>query len=80
VKTANTIERAEIVRLIVERHYEAGNQAKSKSYVYRHIVRKTFPISERTFWRYLEITKTSTDLSECSSPRLIQKTLFDKNN
>ncbi|MDR2652800.1 MAG: hypothetical protein LBC68_10910 [Prevotellaceae bacterium] len=55
MKTKNAIERAIIVRQIVEQYYEAGNQAKSKIQIYRNVIRKLYPISESTFWRYLKI-------------------------
>jgi hypothetical protein len=55
MKTKNASERAKIVRQIVEQHYEAGNQAKSKSQIYRNIIRKLYPVGERTFWRYLKM-------------------------
>ncbi|MDR1199041.1 MAG: hypothetical protein LBK94_08555 [Prevotellaceae bacterium] len=53
--TKNTTERARIVQRIVAQHYEAGNQAKSKMQIYRNVIRKLYPISESTFWRYLKI-------------------------
>ena len=49
----NVKRRSEIVRRLVEDNYEAGRQDRCKSWVYRHIVRKSYPMSERTFWRYL---------------------------
>lgn len=51
----NTRERAKKVRDIVAKHYEAGRQDRCKRWVYLHIVRKIYPISERTFYRYLGI-------------------------
>ncbi len=50
----NAKKRAEIVRRLVADNYEAGRQDRCKSWVYRNIVRKAYPMSERTFWRYLK--------------------------
>ena len=50
----NVKRRSEIVRRLVEDNYEPGRQDRCKSWVYRHIVRKSYPMSERTFWRYLK--------------------------
>lgn len=52
--SSNAKKRADIVRKIVETHYEQGRQDKCKLWVFRNIVRKEFPVSERTFWRYLK--------------------------
>ena len=49
----NVKRRSEIVRQLVADNYEVGRQDRCKRWVYRHIVRKSYPMSERTFWRYL---------------------------
>ena len=49
----NVKRRSEIVRQLVADNYEEGRQDRCKRWVYRHIVRKSYPMSERTFWRYL---------------------------
>lgn len=49
----NTLKRAMIVQKIVAEHYEPGNQSKSKAQAYRKHISKLYPMSERTFWRYI---------------------------
>jgi hypothetical protein len=49
----NTIERRRLVRELVARHYEPGRQDRCKLWVYRYHVRREYPMSERTFYRYL---------------------------
>jgi hypothetical protein len=57
MKTKNVTERAKIIQQIVEHNYEVGNQSKSKINIYRNVILKSWHISERTFWRYLELRK-----------------------
>lgn len=49
----NVCLRAKIVQEMVAQHYEQGRQDRCKLWVYRHVVYKVMPISERTFFRYL---------------------------
>lgn len=52
-----TLERAKLVHDLTYRHYEVGRHDRCKLWVYRHVVSKAFPISERTFFRYLKMIK-----------------------
>lgn len=51
----STIERARIIRDLVEQYYEEGRQDRCKLWVYRNVARRYYPMSERTFWRYMGI-------------------------
>lgn len=55
----NFLKRVEKVQRIVEENYEPGNQSKCKLQAYRKNVMSIYPMSERTFWRYM-----NTDLSK----------------
>jgi len=45
------------VRTLVELHYEPGRQDRNRRWVFRNVVLKTYPMSERTFWRYMSLTR-----------------------
>lgn len=49
----NVINRIEKVKKIVEANYEPGNQSKCKLQALRKQVMEVYPMSERTFWRYM---------------------------
>jgi hypothetical protein len=49
----NLLKRIGNVRRIVEENYEPGNQNKCKLQAYRRNVVSIYPMSERTFWRYM---------------------------
>ena len=49
----NLLKRIENVQRIVEENYESGNQSKCKLQAYRKNVMSIYPMSERTFWRYM---------------------------
>jgi len=51
----NLQKRKENVRRIVMKNYEPGNQRKCKLQVFRNIIKEIYPMSERTFWRYMSI-------------------------
>lgn len=51
----NTILRARLVQQIVEEHYEPGRQDRCLRWVWRNRVIQRYPMSERTFFRYLGI-------------------------
>ena len=53
----NTIERARLINKLVEENYEPGRQDRCKLWVFRNIVRKIYPMTERTFFKYLRIAK-----------------------
>jgi hypothetical protein len=55
----NLRKRIENVKRIVEDNYEPGNQKKCKLQAYRFSVMQVYPMSERTFWRYM-----NTDVDE----------------
>lgn len=46
-----------MVRAMVEQHYEPGRQDRNRRWVFKHVVLKTYPMSERTFWRYMALTR-----------------------
>ncbi|MDR2038632.1 MAG: hypothetical protein LBQ60_11980 [Bacteroidales bacterium] len=52
-KEGNLLKRIENVQRIVEENYEPGNQSKCKLQAYRKYVLPIYPMSERTFWRYM---------------------------
>ncbi len=49
----NLLKRIENVQRIVEENYEPGNQSKCKIQAFRNHVLDVYPMSERTFWRYM---------------------------
>ena len=49
----NLQKRIENVQRIVDENYEPGNQKKCKLQAYRFNVIQSYPMSERTFWRYM---------------------------
>lgn len=51
----NVIKRAMIIQEMVSERYEPGNQRKCKTQAYRQHVNKVYPMSERTFWRYMTL-------------------------
>ncbi len=51
----NLLKRIELVQRIVEENYEEGRQDKCKLQAYRNNVMPVYPMSERTFWRYMGI-------------------------
>ena len=51
----NMIHRAKLVQEMTAEHYEPGRHDRCKKWVFMHIVRKVYPMSERTFFRYLSI-------------------------
>lgn len=51
----NTILKAAKIQELLLKHYEPGRQDRCKLWVYRNIIYKQYPMSERTFFRYLKI-------------------------
>ena len=51
----NLLKRIENVQRIVDDNYEPGNHSKCKLQAYRNKVMSIYPMSERTFWRYMKI-------------------------
>jgi hypothetical protein len=55
----NLLKRIKNVQHIVEENYEPGNQSKCKLQAYRRSVAEIYPMSERTFWRYMSADVSS---------------------
>ncbi|MCQ2250030.1 MAG: hypothetical protein MJZ66_02855 [Bacteroidales bacterium] len=55
----STIKRAELVKQIVDQHYEPGRQDRCKLWVYRTKILPIFGISLRTFFNYLRLSDES---------------------
>jgi hypothetical protein len=55
MRSKNTLATAMKVQRMVSEHYEPGRQDRCKLWVYRNIVYPEFPISDRTFFRYLKM-------------------------
>lgn len=51
--------KAKLIQDLTMKHYEQGRQDRCKLWVFRHIVSKSYPMSERTFFRYLRVDTTS---------------------
>lgn len=51
----NLWRRIERVQKLVYENYEPGNQSRCKLRAYRRYVLQVYPISERTFWRYMSV-------------------------
>jgi len=64
----NLLKRIENVQRIVEENYETGNQSKCKLQAYRKNVMSIYPMSERTFWRYM-----NTDVNEKKKKNEVDK-------
>lgn len=54
----NMLLRAKMVQDLTAEHYEPGRHDRCKRWVFRHIVSKVYPMSERTFFRYLSMDIT----------------------
>lgn len=52
-KNINKLRLYQLVQEMVDKHYEPGNQSKSKAQAYRQHIIKVYPMSERTFWRIM---------------------------
>lgn len=57
----NVVLRAKKVQELTAQHYQPGRQDRCKRWVFYNVVSKVYPMSERTFYRYLGI---STDNEE----------------
>jgi len=53
-KPSNTQRRAKIIQDIVHENYEQGVQSKSMRRIFREKIYKQFPMSYRTFLRYMK--------------------------
>jgi hypothetical protein len=68
----NLLKRIENVQRIVEENYEPGNQSKCKLQAYRQNVMATYPMSERTFWRYMNTDVSEKKAKEKDDPRQLK--------
>ena len=50
-----TLNRANEIKKLVGLYYEPGRQDRCKRWVYRNIVKPQTGISERTFYRYMNL-------------------------
>lgn len=73
----NTIKKAVIIAELVSKHYEAGNQSKSISNVFTTIIKPIYPISERTFWRYIGYAQQNLGF-DFTSDGLYLESIFEK--
>lgn len=73
--TKNTLLKAQIVQHLVEENYEEGRQDRCKLWVWRTIVRKQIPMSQRTFYRLL--TTDTRKKEEDANGEWRQTSLFD---
>ncbi len=72
MRYASTLEKAKIVKTLVAENYEEGRQDRCRLWVYRNIVNKRLPMSQRTFFRLLH-----TDTGKGRNPQdYIQLSLF----
>lgn len=72
-KKGNLLKRIENVQRIVEENYEPGNQSKCKLQAYRRNVMEIYPMSERTFWRYMNTdVNGNKDKGEPDDPRQLK--------
>jgi hypothetical protein len=55
------LQRAKLVQELTAAHYEPGRHDRCKRWVFTHIVYKVYPMSERTFFRYLAIDTSKVD-------------------
>ena len=56
----STAKKSQIIRRIVQDNYEPGRQDRCKLWVYRNKIRPILGISERTFFRMLNLQDTTT--------------------
>lgn len=68
----NMLLRAKMVQDLTAEHYEAGRHDRCKRWVFRHIVSKVYPMSERTFFRYLSIDITEESDSKKEDKRQLK--------
>jgi len=57
----NMLKRAKLVQEMTAEHYEPGRHDRCKRWVYLHVVCKVYPMSERTFFRYLAMDTESVE-------------------
>lgn len=65
----NLLKRIENVQRIVRENYEEGNQSKCKLQAFRNNVLPVYPMSERTFWRYMNTDVEAKEEKAVEDPR-----------
>ena len=60
----NTMLRARKVQELTAQHYEPGRHDRCKRWVFKHVVFKVYPMSERTFFRLLSMDTNAADAPE----------------
>lgn len=68
----NLLKRIENVQRIVKDNYEQGNQSKCKTQAYRNHVLPVYPMSERTFWRYVNTDINNVGKKNADDPRQLK--------
>ena len=51
----STRKKAELIQKMVADNYQPERHDRCKLWVYRNYVQKTIPMTERTFWRYMNM-------------------------
>ncbi len=52
-RNKNFLRRAAQIQQMVADYYQPENQSHSKIQAFRNVVYKVYPMSERSFWRYM---------------------------
>ena len=60
----NTRKKARNIQLLLAEHYEPGRQDRCKLWVFRNVIAKQYPMSERTFFRYIGIDASGNSKKE----------------
>jgi hypothetical protein len=71
-RRGNLLKRIGNVQRIVEENYEPGNQSKCRLQAYRQNVMDIYPMSERTFWRYVKTDVSKKKQREKDDPRQLK--------
>ena len=49
--------KAIIIKKLVDEHFEPGRQDRSMVHIFRTVVSRQYPMSERTFWRLIKTAR-----------------------
>lgn len=71
----NTILRAKIIQEMTAKHYEPGNYSRSYFHVWRNHISKAYPMSYRTFLKYIKMDTSQIEAQVHQSDKL-QLVLF----
>jgi hypothetical protein len=55
MRNKNIIQRAAMVLGLVHQYYQPERHDRCKRWIFRNIIVKQYPMSERTFWRYISM-------------------------